>query len=101
LDIGDGKHDGKCKMCHIPGLVVFFYNINYGSNNWTIIIVVAVLLSHMLNNPVASMNPRMIRLPLVPVMFTILNAIRLCKFHFSMARPIMNPPINKKITGLA
>ena len=62
-----------------------------------IIMVVAVLLSHMLRSPVAKINPRMIRLPLVPVILTIFKAILLCKFHFSMARPSMNPPIKRKI----
>jgi hypothetical protein len=65
-----------------------------------IIMVVAVLLSHMLRNPVAMMKPRMILLPLVPVLLTIWRAIRLWRFHFSMASPIMNPPMKRKITGL-
>ena len=51
-----------------------------------IIMVVAVLLSHILKNPVEIINPRITLLPLVPVIFIIFNAIRLCKFHFSIAR---------------
>lgn len=66
-----------------------------------IIIVVAVLLNHMLINPVEIIKPNIIRSPLVPVYFTIVNAIRLCRFHFSMAIPIIKPPRNKNITSLA
>ena len=66
-----------------------------------IIMVVAVLLSHMLNKPDANINPSTILSPLVPVIRIMLSAMRRCKFHFSMARPIINPPINKKITGFA
>ena len=66
-----------------------------------IIIVVAVLLSHILIKPVESMKPKMIRFPPVPVNFTIDNAIRLCKCHFSIASPIMKPPIKRKITSFA
>ena len=66
-----------------------------------IIIVVAVLLSHILIKPVARINPNMILLPLVPVRRTILSAILLCRFHFSIARPNRKPPRKRKITGLA
>ena len=66
-----------------------------------IIIVVAVLLNHILSRPVASINPSTIRSPLVPVSRTMFNAILRCRFHFSIARPNINPPMNKKITGCA
>jgi hypothetical protein len=66
-----------------------------------IIMVVAVLLIHILIKPVASMNPSIILFPLVPVNFTILSAIRLWRFHFSIANPIMNPPIKRNTTSLA
>ncbi len=52
-------------------------------------------------SPVAIINPKTMRSPLVPVMRTMFKAIRLCRFHFSIASPIINPPRNKKITGLA
>ena len=42
-----------------------------------IIMVVAVLLSHILMKPVERINPRMILFPLVPVSETIFNAILL------------------------
>lgn len=57
-----------------------------------IIIVVAVLLSHMLNSPVESIKPSTMRSPRVPVALMILSAILLCRFHFSMAKPRTNPP---------
>ena len=66
-----------------------------------IIMVVAVLLSHILIRPVARMNPKTIRSPLVPVSRIIFNAMRRCRFHFSIASPNMNPPKKRNITGLA
>jgi hypothetical protein len=64
-----------------------------------IIMVVAVLLSHMLIKPVEKINPSNILLPPVPVKRMIFNAILLCRFHFSMPSPIMNPPMKRKITS--
>jgi hypothetical protein len=64
-----------------------------------IIMVVAVLLSHMLIKPVEKIKPSNILLPPVPVKRMIFNAILLCRFHFSIPSPIMNPPINRKITS--
>jgi len=49
--------------------------------------------------PVARINPRIILLPPVPVNCTIDKAIRLCRFHFSIPNPIMNPPMKRKITS--
>ena len=62
-----------------------------------IIIVVAVLLNQRLKNPVDMMKPNIILFPLVPVFLMRFRAIRLCNFHFSIAIPIKNPPINKKM----
>lgn len=66
-----------------------------------IIMVVAVLLSHMLMKPVARIKPKIILFPPVPVNCTMERAMRLWRFHFSMPKPIMNPPMNRKITSLA
>jgi len=52
-----------------------------------IIIVVAVLLSHILRKPEAIINPSIILFPLVPHRVRIAKAIRLCKPHFSIASP--------------
>jgi hypothetical protein len=65
----------------------------------SIIMVVAVLLSHMLIKPVEKINPSNILLPPVPVKRMIFNAILLCRFHFSIPSPIMNPPMKRKITS--
>src|SRR5690625_473954 len=60
---------------------------------------VAVFEIHIDRNPVAIMNPRMIRFVFVPIMEIIVKAIRRCKFHFSMSKAIINPPMNKKIVS--
>ena len=66
----------------------------------SIIMVVAVLEIHIDKNAVATMNPRMILDGLVPMNRMITSAIRLWKFHFSMARAIMNPPMNRNTRWL-
>jgi len=91
----------SAKFATLPDLLFSFTTKITEAAMGYIIIVVAVLLSHILNNPVARINPSIILLPLVPVMFTIVSAIRLCRFHFSIASPIINPPINKKMTESA
>ena len=58
----------------------------------SIIKVVAVFDIHMLMEKLASMNPKMIVLALVPVRFTMLKASLRCKFHFSMANAMKKPP---------
>ena len=62
--------------------------------------VLAVLLIHILMKAVAIMNPKITRLGEVPVSFTIVNAMRLCRFTFSKANANTNPPKNKKTIGL-
>ena len=62
-----------------------------------IIIVVAVLLSHMLMKPVARMNPSTILSPLVPGARMMTRAMRVCRFHYSLAIPIMKPPRKRKM----
>src|SRR5699024_4423567 len=54
---------------------------------------------HMDKNPVATINPNTIKLIFVPMSAIIVNAIRRCKFHFSIASAIINPPINKNIVS--
>src|SRR5699024_4414307 len=66
----------------------------------TIIIAVAVLEIHIDKNPVETINPKIIIFVFVPTTEIIVKAIRRCKFHFSIAKAIINPPINKKIVPL-
>ena len=61
----------------------------------------AVLLIHMLRPAVAIMNPATSRVGCVPTPQTVSSAIRRCRFHFSTARAIMNPPRNRKMYLLA
>ena len=56
---------------------------------------VAVLLIHMEQNAVASMNPMMMRLlEFVPTRRLTVSATRRCALDFSAARLIMNPARN-------
>jgi len=48
-------------------------------------------------NEVAIINPKIILVTLVPTILIIVSAIRLCRFHFSMAIAKMKPPRNKKM----
>ena len=67
----------------------------------SIITAVAVLLTHIEIKPVATINPAISRLGLVPISSTIPRAMRMCKFHFCIARASTKPPINRKIVSLA
>ena len=58
-----------------------------------IITAVAVFDIHIDINAVAIIKPRIIFTMLVPIRLIIFNAIRLCKFHFSMAIAIIKPPM--------
>jgi hypothetical protein len=51
----------------------------------------------MLINHDESINPRIIRLALVPVIITILNEKRLCRFDFSSANANKKPPKKRKM----
>src|SRR6187200_3122825 len=90
------------KLAILPSPLLFSF-ITWITDNaiGNIIMVVAVLLSHMLSKPVDKIKPSTILSPLVPVSLIMFNAILRCKFHFSIASPSINPPINKKITGFA
>ena len=65
-----------------------------------IITAVAVLLIHMLNKAVASIKPNIIPRASVPVSLIMFKAMRLCRFHFSMAMAMIKPPINKNMGEL-
>ena len=65
-----------------------------------IIMVVAVFDIHMERKAVANMNPISILPGLMPKNIKTLIAMRLCKFHRSMARAIKKPPKNRKIKWL-
>ena len=62
-----------------------------------IITEVAVFEIHMDIKAVAIINPNTIFLMSVPIVLMICKAMRLCKFHFSMAIANINPPIYRKI----
>ena len=59
----------------------------------SIITAVAVFDIHMERNAVATIKPKMILETLVPIILIIFNAIRLCKFHFSIAMASIKPPM--------
>ena len=61
-----------------------------------IIIEVAVFEIHIDKNAVAIINPRITFDFFDPVNLIIFKANLLCRFHFSIARAIINPPTNKK-----
>ena len=56
---------------------------------------VAVLLTHMDKNPVATINPATSRLGLVPTKSTMPRAILVCRFHLCIARANTKPPIKR------
>ena len=62
--------------------------------------VVAVFDIHMERKAVANIKPSKILAGLLPKKIRILVAIRLCKFHFSIANAIIKPPMNKNIRWL-
>ena len=66
-----------------------------------IIIVDAVLLTHMLIKAVAIINPAIILLGLVPDKDKIFKAILLCNPQASIADAIIKPPKNNKTSGCA
>ncbi|CAI8256730.1 MAG: Uncharacterised protein [Flavobacteriaceae bacterium] len=63
----------------------------------SIITEVAVLEIHIDKKAVANIKPNTIRWMLVPTALIMDKAMRLCKFHFSRAIAIINPPIYKKM----
>lgn len=67
----------------------------------SIISVVAVLLTHMLRNAVATMTPRISWRGLVPMNRITISASRLCRSHFCIASASMKPPMNRKTVGEA
>ena len=66
-----------------------------------IIIVEAVLLTHILIKAVAIINPAIILLGLVPDKDKIFKAILLCNPQASIAEAIIKPPKNNKTSGCA
>lgn len=66
-----------------------------------IITVVAVLEIHMDKNAVAIINPRMRRFGVSPMTAMITRAILLWRCHRCMAKAMKNPPMNRKMRGLA
>ena len=58
----------------------------------SIMMAVAVLLTHMLMKPVAIMNPAICLLGSEPTFARMFRAMRLWRLHFSMARPSRKPP---------
>ena len=66
-----------------------------------IIIVDAVLLTHILRSAVVIINPAIILLGLVPEKPSIFKAILLCSPLSSIAEAIMKPPKNKRTNGCA
>ena len=58
----------------------------------SIMMAVAVLLTHMLMKPVANMKPAICILGQEPTLLRMSRAMRLCRLHFSMARPSRKPP---------
>lgn len=66
----------------------------------SIIMAVAVLLIHMLIRQVLSIIPQIIPLGLSPVKAKSLNAILLCKCHFSTLYASKKPPKNNKMVLL-
>src|SRR5690606_15133838 len=86
-----------------PNNCVSFSMVCGLSFNWVMMAIpigniitdVAVLLIHMLKNAVATIKPKMIFLISEPIKLMIFNAIRLCKFHFSIAMAMINPPMYK------
>ena len=85
------ESSGRCSLTNVTRLMPI------GS----IITVEAVLLIHMLKPAVASMNPAIRRVGCVPAPRTVSSAMRRCKFHFSTARAIMNPPRKRKMNLFA
>lgn len=67
----------------------------------SIITVVAVLLTHMLRKPVASMKPPTMRTGDVPTARTVTSAMRRCRPQRCIASAIMKPPMNRRINSLA
>src|SRR6056297_657764 len=62
--------------------------------------VLAVLLIHMLKVAVAIIKPKITLLGVVPVSFIMFRAILRCRFTFSKASAITNPPKKRKTMGL-
>ena len=85
------------------GLLVFSSFTNSNTTELamgSIISVVAVFDIHMLMAKLASMNPNMMVFALVPVLSTMLRASLRCRFHFSIASAMRNPPRNRKTNRL-
>ena len=62
---------------------------------------VAVLETHMLRNAVTAMKPPTIARGRAPTSRRTKNAIRLSSPQRSIASPMMNPPMKRKITSAA
>jgi len=67
----------------------------------SIMMLVAVLLTHMLMNAVAIMKPAICRLGWLPTASSVARAMRLCRFQRCIARPSRKPPRKRKMVGLA
>ena len=67
----------------------------------SIMIVEAVLEIHMLNPAATAMNAPTNCRGRVPTRVSTLSAIRRCRPQRSTASAIINPPLNRKISGLA
>lgn len=62
---------------------------------------VAVLLTHMLNNAAAVMNPPTTDAGVGLTHFKIVNATRLCRLEDCIAKAMRNPPRKRNTNGLA
>ena len=71
-----------------------------GKKKLIIIIVAAVLETHIDRKAVATMKPSTMRFGLVPIAETIERAMRWWRFHFSIAIARVKPPMNKKMMSL-
>lgn len=67
----------------------------------SIMMLVAVLLTHILMNAVAIMKPAICRLGWLPTASSVARAMRLCRFQRCIARPSRKPPRKRKMVGLA
>ena len=67
----------------------------------SIISAVAVLLTHMLRNAAAIMNPARIAYGCGPILAMMRKARRRCRFHRCMPAAIRNPPRKRNTSGFA
>jgi hypothetical protein len=78
-----------------PGPTPAFKSAITESPMGSIMMVVAVLLTHMLMAAVATMNPAIRASGRVPATLRTWSAMRRCRFHFSMAMAITKPPAGR------